>query len=115
VVISRSDYTQTATAAPAQLVQPDRTAAQQVVPPPLVNRPALDRSGAQMAKAVSAKIALPAKGLLVAPQVANFPVTIGTLRAGDSVQITIAVSVNTPRSATSNVSNDGTSSGSDCA
>src|SRR5205085_8290535 len=55
------------------------------------------------------------KGVATAPQVANFPVNIGTLRAGDSVQITFSVTVNTPYSGGANVSNQGTVSGSNFA
>ena len=48
----------------------------------------------------------------VRPQVANFPITIGTLGAGKSVTITFSVTVNNPlASSVTQVSNQGTVSG----
>ena len=60
------------------------------------------------------KTVAPQKGVVAAPQVTNFPLTIGTLKPGKSVTITFSVMVNNPvPQGTTSVSNQGTVSGMD--
>jgi hypothetical protein len=69
---------------------------------------------AQMKTPTSVKSIAPPKDGTLAPQVANFPLSIGTLKPGKSVTITFSVTVNNPvPQGTTSVSNQGTVSGMD--
>ncbi len=70
------------------------------------------KPGAQEAKATSTKESAPPEQITAAPQVANFPLTIGTLAASKTVTITFSVTVNNPLSSSvTQISNQGTVSG----